>query len=132
MDARHKAGHDGHRDLNPPLQRAREDRARGAAVELHRIATGGRVIGRHLDDRVDLVVADLEAGERVRHAGLLAQLQHEVEEGEALGVPMGVAGAVRQLWQIANNELGPGSDFTEIVKCIERWAGAEVRAKGSK
>jgi 3-hydroxyisobutyrate dehydrogenase-like beta-hydroxyacid dehydrogenase len=55
-----------------------------------------------------------------------------LEEGEALGVPMGVGGAVRQLWQIANNELGPGSDFTEVVKCVERWSGAEVRAKESK
>jgi 3-hydroxyisobutyrate dehydrogenase-like beta-hydroxyacid dehydrogenase len=52
-----------------------------------------------------------------------------VEEGEALGVPMPVAGAVHQMWLLANAELGPGSDFTEITKIIERWAGVEVRAK---
>jgi len=52
-----------------------------------------------------------------------------VEEGESLGVPMPVAGAVHQMWLLANAELGPGSDFTEITKIIERWAGVEVRAK---
>ncbi len=52
-----------------------------------------------------------------------------VEEGEALGVPMPVAGAVHQMWLLANAELGAGSDFTEITKIIERWAGVEVRAK---
>ena len=52
-----------------------------------------------------------------------------VEEGEALGVPMPVAGAVHQMWLLANAENGPGSDFTEITKIIERWAGVEVRAK---
>lgn len=52
-----------------------------------------------------------------------------VEEGEALGVPMPIAGAVHQMWLLANAELGPGSDFTEITKIIERWAGVEVRSK---
>ena len=52
-----------------------------------------------------------------------------VEEGESLGVPMPVAGAVHQMWLLANAELGPGSDFTEITKIIERWAGVEVRSK---
>src|SRR5205807_1638677 len=51
-------------DLHPPLERAHEDGARGAAVELERITAGGRVFGRHFHDRVDLVVADLEARER--------------------------------------------------------------------
>jgi 3-hydroxyisobutyrate dehydrogenase-like beta-hydroxyacid dehydrogenase len=52
-----------------------------------------------------------------------------VEEGEALGVPMPVAGAVHQMWLLANAENGPDSDFTEITKIIERWAGVEVRSK---
>src|SRR5260370_803170 len=38
-----------------------------------------------------------------------------LEEAEALGVQMWVGAAVRQLWQFANSELGPGSDFTAIV-----------------
>jgi 3-hydroxyisobutyrate dehydrogenase-like beta-hydroxyacid dehydrogenase len=51
-----------------------------------------------------------------------------MEEAEALGVPMWVAPAVRQLWQLTCAELGPDSDFTEVVKCIERLAKIEVRA----
>ena len=52
-----------------------------------------------------------------------------VEEGEALGVPMPLAGAVHQMWLMANAVNGPGSDFTEITKIIEKWAGVEVRSK---
>ena len=52
-----------------------------------------------------------------------------VEEGEAMGVPMPLAGAVHQMWLMANAVNGPGSDFTEITKIIETWAGVEVRAK---
>jgi 3-hydroxyisobutyrate dehydrogenase-like beta-hydroxyacid dehydrogenase len=51
-----------------------------------------------------------------------------LEEAEALGVPMWVASAVHRMWQVANAENGPDSDFTHIVECIERWAGVEVRA----
>ena len=52
-----------------------------------------------------------------------------LEEGEALGVPMPVASAVHQMWVMANAVNGAGSDFTEIVKIIEGWAGVEVRQK---
>jgi 3-hydroxyisobutyrate dehydrogenase-like beta-hydroxyacid dehydrogenase len=51
-----------------------------------------------------------------------------LEEAEAAGAQMWVANAVRQLWQLANQEIGPDSDFTEIVKVLERWAGVEVKA----
>lgn len=51
-----------------------------------------------------------------------------LEEGEALGVPMWVASAVRQLWFQANETLGPDSDFTAIAQLVERWAGVEVKA----
>jgi hypothetical protein len=40
---------------------------------------------------------------------------------------MWVASAVRQLWQLTHQELGPQSDFTEVVKVLERWAGVEVK-----
>jgi 3-hydroxyisobutyrate dehydrogenase-like beta-hydroxyacid dehydrogenase len=50
-----------------------------------------------------------------------------MEEAERLGVQMWVAPAVRQLWLQACGEQGPDSDFTAIVKCIERLAGVEVR-----
>jgi hypothetical protein len=43
---------------------------------------------------------------------------------------MWVASAVRQLWQLTNQELGPQSDFTEVVKVLERWAGVEVNGGG--
>jgi 3-hydroxyisobutyrate dehydrogenase-like beta-hydroxyacid dehydrogenase len=50
-----------------------------------------------------------------------------LEEAEAAGAQMWIANAVRQLWQLANHELGPEKDFTEIVKVLERWAGVEVK-----
>jgi 3-hydroxyisobutyrate dehydrogenase-like beta-hydroxyacid dehydrogenase len=50
-----------------------------------------------------------------------------LEEAQALGVPMWVASAVQQLWLLANNELGPESDFTRIIECLEGWAGVEVK-----
>jgi 3-hydroxyisobutyrate dehydrogenase-like beta-hydroxyacid dehydrogenase len=54
-----------------------------------------------------------------------------LEEAEAQQVPMWVGSAVRQLWQYANAEFGPDSDFTSIVKCIEEWAGVEVKDGGT-
>ncbi len=51
-----------------------------------------------------------------------------LEEAEALQVPMWVGGAVKMLWQLANSERGAQSDFTEIVKVIEDWAGVEVKS----
>jgi len=50
-----------------------------------------------------------------------------LDEAEAQQVPMFVGSAVRQLWQLANSERGPGSDFTEIIQCIEDWAGVQVK-----
>ncbi len=52
-----------------------------------------------------------------------------LEEAEAMGVPMVVGNAVRQLLAIAKASEGPDSDFTSIVKPVERWAGVEVKAK---
>jgi 3-hydroxyisobutyrate dehydrogenase-like beta-hydroxyacid dehydrogenase len=50
-----------------------------------------------------------------------------LEEAEAAGVQMGIAAAVRQLWQLANDELGPDKDFTELIRVLERRAGVEVK-----
>jgi 3-hydroxyisobutyrate dehydrogenase-like beta-hydroxyacid dehydrogenase len=52
-----------------------------------------------------------------------------LEEAEALGVPMIVGNAVRQLLAIAKAQEGPDADFTSIVKPVERWAGVEVKTK---
>lgn len=49
-----------------------------------------------------------------------------MEEAEALDAQMWVGMAVKQLYQLCNNRCGPGSDFTEIVKIPEEWAGVVV------
>jgi 3-hydroxyisobutyrate dehydrogenase-like beta-hydroxyacid dehydrogenase len=49
-----------------------------------------------------------------------------VDEAEAMGVPMVVGGSVRQFLAMANAAYGAGSDFTEMVKLVEGWAGVEV------
>jgi 2-hydroxy-3-oxopropionate reductase len=49
-----------------------------------------------------------------------------VEECEALGVPMWVGNAVRQLWNFAGRQDGMGRDMTELVRTIESWAHAEL------
>ena len=50
-----------------------------------------------------------------------------LEEAEAAGAQMWVANAVRQLWQLANHEVGPDKDFTELIRVLERWAEVEVK-----
>jgi 3-hydroxyisobutyrate dehydrogenase-like beta-hydroxyacid dehydrogenase len=50
-----------------------------------------------------------------------------LEEADALGVPMVVGAAVRQLLAITMASEGPDADMTELVKPLERWAGVEVR-----
>jgi 3-hydroxyisobutyrate dehydrogenase-like beta-hydroxyacid dehydrogenase len=49
-------------------------------------------------------------------------------EAEALHAPMFIGPAVRSIWQLAKEELGPESDYTEIIRCLERRAGVEVGA----
>ena len=50
-----------------------------------------------------------------------------VEEAKATGAQMRIGNAVHQIWQIANDELGPEVDFTEVIKVMEDWAGVEVK-----
>jgi 3-hydroxyisobutyrate dehydrogenase-like beta-hydroxyacid dehydrogenase len=52
-----------------------------------------------------------------------------LEVAEEMGVPMWVGAAVRQLWAYSANHMGPDTDFTTVIKCIEEWAGVEVRGK---
>lgn len=49
-----------------------------------------------------------------------------VEEAEAMGVPMVVGSAVRQILSITNNVYGPDSDFTAMARLIEDWAGLDL------
>jgi 3-hydroxyisobutyrate dehydrogenase-like beta-hydroxyacid dehydrogenase len=52
-----------------------------------------------------------------------------LEEADALGVPMVVGTAVRQLLAITQASEGPNADMTETVKPLERWAGVQVGKK---
>lgn len=52
-----------------------------------------------------------------------------VDEAEALGVPMVVGAAVREMLAITQAKHGAASDFTSIAKVVEEWAGVEIRAK---
>jgi 3-hydroxyisobutyrate dehydrogenase-like beta-hydroxyacid dehydrogenase len=52
-----------------------------------------------------------------------------LEEADALGVPMVVGSAVRQVLTIAAASEGKNADMSELVKPFERWAGVEVRGK---
>jgi 3-hydroxyisobutyrate dehydrogenase-like beta-hydroxyacid dehydrogenase len=49
-----------------------------------------------------------------------------LEEAEALGVPMAVGTAVRQLFVNAMDSEGPAADMTEVLKPLERSAGVTV------
>lgn len=54
-----------------------------------------------------------------------------LDESEALGVPMIVGSAVRQLLTLAKAKYGPEADMTTLIKPMEEWAGVEVvGAKG--
>jgi 3-hydroxyisobutyrate dehydrogenase-like beta-hydroxyacid dehydrogenase len=52
-----------------------------------------------------------------------------VDEAEALGVPMVAGAAVRQMLAVTNAKYGPESDFTNIARVLEEWAGVEIRSK---
>lgn len=50
-----------------------------------------------------------------------------LEEADALGVPMVVGTAVRQLLAITQASEGPDADMTTVVRPLEKWAGVEVK-----
>jgi 3-hydroxyisobutyrate dehydrogenase-like beta-hydroxyacid dehydrogenase len=52
-----------------------------------------------------------------------------IDEAEALGVPMVVGAAVRQMLAVTKARFGADSDFTFIAKVLEEWAGVEIRGK---
>jgi 3-hydroxyisobutyrate dehydrogenase-like beta-hydroxyacid dehydrogenase len=49
-----------------------------------------------------------------------------LEEAEALGVPMVVGSAVRQMLSITYNLFGSESDITCIARTVEQWAHCEI------
>ena len=55
-----------------------------------------------------------------------------LDEAEALGVPMVVGAAVRQMLSITNQIHGSAADCTDLVRVVEGWAGCEIRGKEEK
>jgi 3-hydroxyisobutyrate dehydrogenase-like beta-hydroxyacid dehydrogenase len=51
-----------------------------------------------------------------------------VQEADALGVPMIAGAAVLQVYGVTKARFGADSDFTEVVRVYEEWAGVEVRS----
>ena len=49
-----------------------------------------------------------------------------LQEADALGVPMIVGNAVRQLYGIAMASEGENADMTEVIKPVERWAKTTI------
>ena len=65
-------------------------------------------------------------------ASVCKDISLAVEECQALGVPMWVGGAARQLWHYALAQGGAANDMTSLVTYIEAWAEAEVRGKANE
>ena len=51
-----------------------------------------------------------------------------VAEAEALGVPMWIGQAVRQVWNVAASQGGANNDASSLITYLEPWAGVEVRS----
>jgi 3-hydroxyisobutyrate dehydrogenase-like beta-hydroxyacid dehydrogenase len=49
-----------------------------------------------------------------------------LEQAEALGVPMWIGNAVRQLWGYAVSQGGGPRDITTIIQHLEAWSGVQV------
>src|ERR1700688_2644052 len=52
-----------------------------------------------------------------------------LDEAEALGVPMVVGAAVRQMLSITHQIHGAAADCTDLVKVVESWAGCQIGSK---
>ena len=52
-----------------------------------------------------------------------------VDEAEALGVPMVVGTAVRQMLSITHQMHGAAADCTDLVRVVENWAGCQIGGK---
>jgi 3-hydroxyisobutyrate dehydrogenase-like beta-hydroxyacid dehydrogenase len=52
-----------------------------------------------------------------------------LDEAEALGVPMVVGAAVRQMLSITHQIHGAAADCTDLVRVVENWAGCRIGSK---
>jgi 3-hydroxyisobutyrate dehydrogenase-like beta-hydroxyacid dehydrogenase len=53
-----------------------------------------------------------------------------LDEAKALGVPVDVAEAIVRIWEAAADDQGPESDFTAVIKPLEKAAGVTVGRAG--
>ena len=65
-------------------------------------------------------------------AGALKDIGLAIDECQALGLPMLVGSAARQLWQFAYARGGGKRDMTALITYIEPWAGVQVRGKAAR
>ena len=66
-------------------------------------------------------------------SGALKDVGLAVDECQALGVPMWVGNAARQLWQYAYAQGEPKRDMTNLIRYLEKLAGGvTVKGKASK
>jgi 3-hydroxyisobutyrate dehydrogenase-like beta-hydroxyacid dehydrogenase len=49
-----------------------------------------------------------------------------IAEADALGVPMWIGNAVRQLWNYGLAQGGPDQDFTHLITHLEKWSNVTV------
>jgi 3-hydroxyisobutyrate dehydrogenase-like beta-hydroxyacid dehydrogenase len=55
-----------------------------------------------------------------------------LDEAEALGVPLLIGNAARQVLTMSKAAFGPDADFTNMIRLYEQWAGVEVKATDAK
>jgi 3-hydroxyisobutyrate dehydrogenase len=53
-----------------------------------------------------------------------------LQEAEAVGSPVTLAETIVRIWEMTREDQGPDSDFTCVVKPMERSAGVSIRTKG--
>jgi 2-hydroxy-3-oxopropionate reductase len=65
-------------------------------------------------------------------AGACKDIGLAIDECQALGLPMLVGSAARQLWQFAYAQGGGKRDMTALITYIEPWAGVLVKGRAAK
>lgn len=65
-------------------------------------------------------------------SGVCKDAELALSECQALGVPMWLGSAARQLWQFAYSQGGAKRDMTSLITYIESWAGVQVRSRSTR
>ena len=65
-------------------------------------------------------------------AGAFKDIGLAIDECQAMGLPMQVGSAARQLWQFAYAQGGAKRDMTTFITYLEAWAGVEVKGKAAR